>query len=128
MAKAPDRTPELNDVEAQIAAQPHDRQGCGGIHLPGVRTRSRRRSPPSAGAPPSYTQDMADSFDDGFALFPLGLVALPHELVPLHIFEARYRVMIADCLEQNTEFGIVCPPTKFKFDASGRVPHGYTVT
>ena len=50
---------------------------------------------------------MADSSDTGFALFPLGLVALPHELVPLHIFEARYRVMIADCLEQGTEFGIL---------------------
>ena len=50
---------------------------------------------------------MADSSDSGFALFPLGLVALPHELVPLHIFEARYRVMVADCLEQGTEFGII---------------------
>ncbi len=50
---------------------------------------------------------MADSSDTGFALFPLGLVALPHELVPLHIFEARYRVMVADCLEQGTEFGII---------------------
>ena len=27
-----------------------------------------------------------------------------------------------------TEFGIVCPPTKFKLLESGRVPHGYTVT
>jgi Lon protease-like protein len=42
-----------------------------------------------------------------FPLFPLGLVALPHELVPLHIFEERYRTMIGECLEQDAEFGIV---------------------
>jgi Lon protease-like protein len=40
-------------------------------------------------------------------LFPLGLVALPHEAVPLHIFEERYKTMIGECLEQETEFGIV---------------------
>ena len=42
-----------------------------------------------------------------FPLFPLGIVALPHELVPLHIFEPRYRTMISECLEQEREFGIV---------------------
>jgi Lon protease-like protein len=42
-----------------------------------------------------------------FPLFPLGLVLIPRELVPLHIFEERYKVMIGECLEQETEFGIV---------------------
>jgi len=42
-----------------------------------------------------------------FPLFPLGLVLIPHELVPLHIFEERYKLMIAECLEQESEFGIV---------------------
>ncbi|HEU4975597.1 MAG TPA: LON peptidase substrate-binding domain-containing protein [Baekduia sp.] len=42
-----------------------------------------------------------------FPLFPLGIVALPHEIVPLHIFEPRYRTMIAACLEEGGEFGIV---------------------
>ena len=42
-----------------------------------------------------------------FPLFPLGIVLLPHELVPLHIFEERYRLMIAECLEEEREFGIV---------------------
>jgi Lon protease-like protein len=42
-----------------------------------------------------------------FPLFPLGLVLLPQELVPLHIFEERYKQMIAHCLENETEFGIV---------------------
>src|SRR3954468_24535672 len=42
-----------------------------------------------------------------FPLFPLGIVALPSEPVPLHIFEPRYRTMIAECLESGSEFGIV---------------------
>ena len=42
-----------------------------------------------------------------FPLFPLGLVLLPHELVPLHIFEERYKLMIGQCLEAESEFGIV---------------------
>jgi Lon protease-like protein len=42
-----------------------------------------------------------------FPLFPLGLVLLPQELVPLHIFEERYKLMISECLERDSEFGIV---------------------
>ncbi|MBW3631235.1 MAG: LON peptidase substrate-binding domain-containing protein, partial [Gemmatimonadetes bacterium] len=42
-----------------------------------------------------------------FPLFPLGLVALPGELVPLHIFEERYKTMIGRCLAEESEFGIV---------------------
>jgi Lon protease-like protein len=42
-----------------------------------------------------------------FPLFPLGLVALPSELIPLHIFEERYKTMIGHCLEGESEFGIV---------------------
>ncbi len=42
-----------------------------------------------------------------FPLFPLGLVALPSELVPLHIFEERYKTMIERCLAEESEFGIV---------------------
>ena len=44
---------------------------------------------------------------DEFPLFPLGLVALPSELVPLHIFEDRYKAMIAHCLDGSSEFGVV---------------------
>jgi Lon protease-like protein len=42
-----------------------------------------------------------------FPLFPLGIVLIPHELVPLHIFEERYKLMIGECLEEESEFGIV---------------------
>ena len=44
---------------------------------------------------------------ESFPLFPLGLVLLPGELVPLHIFEERYKLMIGECLERESEFGII---------------------
>lgn len=40
-------------------------------------------------------------------LFPLELVLLPTERVPLHIFEPRYKELIGECLEREREFGIV---------------------
>ena len=40
-------------------------------------------------------------------LFPLNMVVLPFEEVPLHIFEPRYKRMIEDSIENNTPFGIV---------------------
>jgi Lon protease-like protein len=50
---------------------------------------------------------MPDPVAAEFPLFPLGLVALPGELVPLHIFEERYKVMMSRCLITESEFGIV---------------------
>jgi Lon protease-like protein len=40
-------------------------------------------------------------------LFPLDLVLLPGVPLPLHIFEPRYKEMIAECLEQKKPFGVV---------------------
>ena len=37
-------------------------------------------------------------------LFPLGAVLVPGELMPLHIFEPRYKDLIADCLEHEHPF------------------------
>ena len=42
-----------------------------------------------------------------FPLFPLGIVALPGELIPLNIFEERYKTMIDECIGNEREFGIV---------------------
>ena len=50
---------------------------------------------------------MAEAVSREFPLFPLGLVALPGELIPLHIFEERYKTMMGRCLEAESEFGIV---------------------
>jgi Lon protease-like protein len=40
-------------------------------------------------------------------IFPLELVLLPGVPLPLHIFEPRYKEMIAECLEQKKPFGVV---------------------
>lgn len=41
-------------------------------------------------------------------MFPLGSVLLPGGVLPLHIFEPRYRQMVADCLEREEhDFGVV---------------------
>lgn len=40
-------------------------------------------------------------------IFPLDLVLFPGAPLPLHIFEPRYKEMIAECLEQKKPFGMV---------------------
>jgi Lon protease-like protein len=41
------------------------------------------------------------------ALFPLPVVLFPGSLLPLHIFEPRYRQLVSDCVEGTHRFGIV---------------------
>ena len=40
-------------------------------------------------------------------LFPLDVVLFPGVPLPLHIFEPRYREMIAECIAGNAAFGVV---------------------
>ena len=40
-------------------------------------------------------------------LFPLGVVLFPRTLLPLHIFEERYKDMMRDVLEAQGQFGVV---------------------
>jgi Lon protease-like protein len=40
-------------------------------------------------------------------MFPLGAVLLPGAVLPLHVFEPRYRALVADCLAGEPEFGVV---------------------
>jgi Lon protease-like protein len=40
-------------------------------------------------------------------LFPLNIVLFPGMALPLHVFEARYRTMTADCLADQAPFGVV---------------------
>ena len=40
-------------------------------------------------------------------LFPLEMVLLPHERVPLHIFEERYKELIEECLAADQPFGLL---------------------
>jgi Lon protease-like protein len=55
---------------------------------------------------------MPEPVSSGFPLFPLGIVALPSESVPLHVFEDRYLRLVERCLQAEPgspgrEFGIV---------------------
>ena len=52
-------------------------------------------------------------------LFPLPLVLFPGVPLPLHIFEPRYREMLADCLAGDRRFGIVFTPEE-ALDSPGR--------
>jgi Lon protease-like protein len=40
-------------------------------------------------------------------LFPLNVVLLPGEQLPLHIFEPRYRQMVRECLAEESPFGML---------------------
>ena len=40
-------------------------------------------------------------------MFPLNTVLFPQMILPLQIFEPRYRLMIGECLKNNTPFGVV---------------------
>jgi Lon protease-like protein len=56
-------------------------------------------------------------------LFPLpNLVLFPDALVPLHIFEPRYREMIGDTLEGDRRIGMVLLRAGWKDDYEGRPP------
>ena len=49
---------------------------------------------------------MTNADESLLALFPLGLVLLPGEVVPLHIFEERYKLLIEERRDEG-EFGIL---------------------
>ncbi len=40
-------------------------------------------------------------------MFPLGTVLLPGGVLPLQVFEPRYRAMVQDCLAADRRFGVV---------------------
>ena len=39
-------------------------------------------------------------------MFPLGSVLLPSMVLPLHVFEDRYRALVRDCLAGDRQFGV----------------------
>lgn len=45
--------------------------------------------------------------NESLPIFPLQVVLLPEEILPLHIFEERYKQMIGECLEGNLPFGVI---------------------
>lgn len=49
-------------------------------------------------------------------LFPLSIVLLPDERVPLHIFETRYKELINTCLATGDPFGMVLVAAEKTYD------------
>ena len=50
-------------------------------------------------------------------IFPLpDIVLFPHTLLPLHIFEPRYRAMTADCLARDRRLAVVGPQAGLRAD------------
>ncbi|WP_219945320.1 LON peptidase substrate-binding domain-containing protein [Iamia sp. SCSIO 61187] len=45
--------------------------------------------------------------DPVLPMFPLGSVLVPSMVLPLHVFEERYRRLVRDCLDGTPEFGVV---------------------
>ncbi|HZE74649.1 MAG TPA: LON peptidase substrate-binding domain-containing protein, partial [Gemmatimonadales bacterium] len=54
-------------------------------------------------------------------LFPLNVVLFPGTPLPLHIFEPRYRQMLADCLVGDRRFGLVQPGSEAETPDRGAV-------
>ncbi|MEY3360946.1 MAG: hypothetical protein RL531_665, partial [Actinomycetota bacterium] len=44
---------------------------------------------------------------EGLPMFPLGTALLPGAMLPLHVFEERYRALVEHCLARDGEFGVV---------------------
>jgi Lon protease-like protein len=44
---------------------------------------------------------------EGLPMFPLGRALLPGAMLPLHVFEPRYRALVEHCLAHDGEFGVV---------------------
>jgi Lon protease-like protein len=40
-------------------------------------------------------------------MFPLGSALVPFQVLPLHVFEPRYRALVRDCLAADGRFGVV---------------------
>ena len=53
-------------------------------------------------------------------LFPLELVLLPTERVPLHIFEPRYKELIGECLTESRDFGLLLEDERGRRDVGTR--------
>jgi Lon protease-like protein len=54
-------------------------------------------------------------------IFPLpDLTFFPHTMLPLHIFEARYRAMITDCLSRDQRLAVVGLRPGYEADYEGR--------
>lgn len=86
-----------------------------------VEGRPIRAGPRALGTGHALAADRVEAYTIcvGFPLlplFPLPLVLFPGTPLPLHIFEPRYRRMLADCLRGDRRFGILFQPDDAETD------------
>ncbi|MBN1991521.1 MAG: LON peptidase substrate-binding domain-containing protein [Anaerolineae bacterium] len=59
------------------------------------------------------------AYNSNIPLFPLNVVLFPGMMLPLHIFEERYKAMTRECLDSGEPFGVVLVKTKLVSLANG---------
>ncbi|MHC4975542.1 MAG: LON peptidase substrate-binding domain-containing protein [Planctomycetota bacterium] len=68
------------------------------------------------------TETIQVNFGKPMPVFPLGgIVLLPHSVLPLHIFEARYRQMVGDVLDSSGQIAMAVPDEDAMKDEHGRM-------
>ena len=70
-------------------------------------SKTTQTPPTSPSSRRSSSPGMPSSEEATIGLFPLGLVLLPGEQLPLHIFEERYKRLIGECRQRGRSFGVV---------------------
>jgi Lon protease-like protein len=95
----------------------------GALSLPAVA----RAQPSASGAPgesPKAQQKPDDrALPETIPIFPLpDVVLFPNVSLPLHIFEPRYRAMVADALKGERIIGMVLLQPGYEADYEGRPP------
>lgn len=72
---------------------------------------------------------MSSDLPETIALFPLmGTILLPGNILPLHIFEPRYRQMVENCIEERPYIGMIQPVSMkteelYKIGCLGQIEH-----
>ena len=72
---------------------------------------------------------MSSELPETIALFPLvGTILLPGNILPLHIFEPRYRQMVENCIEESPYIGMIQPVNMkteelYKIGCLGQMEH-----
>ena len=78
------------------------------VHLVRVRERGTKKGLQAVGGHGAMVRIRTYPVAmEEIGLFPLGIVLLPTERVPLHVFEPRYTELIGECLELEREFGLL---------------------
>jgi Lon protease-like protein len=65
--------------------------------------------------------DVLPAITEALPIFPLpGAVLMPGELLPLHVFEPRYRALVAACLAESQHFAVATLQPGYERDYQGR--------